>query len=156
LLAKSPGAVETFGGLFESRRMAKTYLAVVRGAPKEAEWTCRLKLGPDLRMRGRMRVDPREGKDSETSFRVLQPGRYTSLVEARPLTGRTHQIRVHLAEGGLPIVGDELYGADPPKAREEFGLRAVELSYTDPFTKRAVRIVAPSAPFCREYRFNPV
>ena len=52
LLAKSPGAVNTFGGLFESRSMAKVYLAVVRGLPKASEWTCRLKLGRTLAENG--------------------------------------------------------------------------------------------------------
>src|ERR1041385_4170558 len=68
LLAKSPGAVQAYGELFESRRMEKIYLAVVRGSPKENEWTCRLKLGPDPAVRGRMKPDPLHGKPAETSF----------------------------------------------------------------------------------------
>ena len=74
-----------------------------------------------------------------------------SLVEALPLTGRTHQIRVHLAESGWPVVGDEIYG----RGRDGFrlGLRAVRLAYTDPFTKRRVEIRAPVEEFCREYGF---
>src|SRR5262245_26277911 len=62
LLAKSPGAVDTFGDLFESRKMEKVYLAAVRGSPVQKEWTCRLKLAPDPRRRGRMIVDARHGK----------------------------------------------------------------------------------------------
>src|SRR3954452_945631 len=57
LLAKSQGAVASYGDLFESRRMEKIYLAIVGGTPKEPEWTCRLKLAPDPQARGRMRVD---------------------------------------------------------------------------------------------------
>src|SRR5262249_46285424 len=114
LCAKSPGAVEALGELFESRRMEKVYLAPVRGRPKEAQWTCRLKLAPDPRRRGRMSVDGRHGKPAETAFRVLQALEAFSLVEARPFTGRTHQIRVHLAQSGCPVVGDPLYG--PPIA----------------------------------------
>lgn len=152
LFAKSLGAVDTYGNLFESRKMEKVYLAVVHGVPKQNEWTARYKLGPDEDQRGRMKVDPREGKEAETSFRVLQAGAKTSLIEAHPFTGRTHQIRVHLRESGFPIVGDELYGPDP-KPTKNLGLRAVQLSFLDPFNRRPVQIQAPSDAFLREYGF---
>ncbi len=148
LFAKSPGAVETFSDLFEGRRMEKTYLAVVTGGPKQAEWTCQLKLAPDPRRIGRMRVDP-QGKPAETHFRVLQKKEKFTLVEAKPVTGRTHQIRVHLAEAGLPIMGDELYGRE--EAGRKFGLRAVRLAYADPFTKKRVEIHAPTEKLLKEY-----
>jgi 23S rRNA pseudouridine1911/1915/1917 synthase len=177
LFAKSPGAVESYSDLFEDRRMAKTYLAVVEGVPKQAEWTCHLKLGPAPGQIGRMRVDDRQGKDAETHFRVLQTndGRSrrreeaeseqrvksnvrlvtsaaTSLVEAQPLTGRTHQIRLHLAETVGPVVGDDIYG----RGRDGFklGLRAVRLAFADPFTRRRIEIRAPVEEFCREYGFD--
>jgi len=158
LFAKSQGAVESYGDLFESRRMEKTYLAVVVGEPKQREWTCRLKLGPDAKRIGRQRVDSRNGKEAETQFRVVQsqprPSSLIShtLVEVHPLTGRTHQIRVHLAEAGTPCVGDELYGR--PERGVELGLRAVQLAYQDPFTRRRVEIRAPIENFCREYGFD--
>jgi 23S rRNA pseudouridine1911/1915/1917 synthase len=110
LLAKSQGAVASYGALFESREMEKVYLAVIAGVPKQTEWSCRMKIGQDSSERGRMKVDARHGKDAETHFRVLQTGENTSLVEAHPYTGRTHQIRVHLAASGHPVVGDVLYG----------------------------------------------
>ena len=121
LLAKSPGAVNTFGALFESRRMEKVYLAVVRGTPQPGQWTCRLRLAPDPEARGRMRVDARQGKEAETHFRVLQSKGNATLVEAHPVTGRTHQIRVHLAESGYPVVGDPLYGPQPAKEKRTLG-----------------------------------
>ena len=152
LLAKSPGAVETFSDLFEGRRMEKTYLAVVDGNPREAEWICQLKLAPDPRRTGRMKVDAREGKEAETHFRVLQKKEKFALVEAKPVTGRTHQIRVHLAEAGLPIIGDELYGKTNDST--PLGLRAVRLAYADPFTRRRVDIRAPVEKFLREYGFD--
>ena len=176
LLAKSPGAVNTFGGLFEGRRMEKVYLAVVRGIPAQNEWTCRLELAPDTREIGRMRVDAHYGKEAETQFRVLQSKGGLTLIEARPVTGRTHQIRVHLAESGCPVVGDRLYGqgespvaaarqsaavlgrsqrrsVEPP-LQEGFGLRAVRLTYVDPFTRRRVDIRAPLEEFVREHGFD--
>ena len=154
LLAKSMGAVETFGRLFESRSMEKSYLAVVRGTPRTREWRCCLKLAPDPRRRGRMRVDARHGKEAETGFYVVQTRANTALIEARPITGRTHQIRVHLAESGLPIMGDELYGRSKDLDGQPFALRAVSLCYVDPFTKRKVAIEAPSNEFLREYGFD--
>jgi 23S rRNA-/tRNA-specific pseudouridylate synthase len=184
LFAKSQGAVESYGALFESRRMEKTYLAVVAGQPKQTEWTCRLKLGPDPKRIGRQRVDSTAGKEAETHFKVLQtvkrspvvsppprpvnktvphlppplssprpsPPAFRTLIEAHPLTGRTHQIRVHLLESGVPCVGDELYGR--PERGEELGLRAVRLAYQDPFLRKPVEIRAPADAFCREYGFD--
>jgi len=151
LLAKSPGAVEMFSHLFESREMEKTYLAIVLGAPRQMEWTCELKLAPDKKRFKKMKVDSRHGKNAETHFKILEArGKYT-LVEAKPVTGRTHQIRVHLAESGLPIVGDELYGKLESNLR--LGLRAVRLAYVDPFTKRRVDIHAPTDGFLKKYGF---
>jgi 23S rRNA-/tRNA-specific pseudouridylate synthase len=91
-----------------------------------------------------------------------------TLIEAKPVTGRTHQIRVHLAESGLPIVGDELYGksltrprfngatlspSDGARDNLPLGLRAVRLAYVDPFTKRRVDIRAPTEKFLKEFGF---
>jgi 23S rRNA pseudouridine1911/1915/1917 synthase len=187
LFAKSPGAVESYSVLFEDRRMEKTYLAVVEGVPQKPEWTCLLKLGPAPGQIGRMCVDEREGKESETHFRVLQtiggsaggprtqrvaatastldqrtsklpraategPVAVRTLIAARPLTGRTHQIRLHLAETAGPVVGDDIYGRGRDRCR--LGLRAVRLAFADPFTRRRIDIRAPIEGFCREYGFD--
>ena len=97
-----------------------------------------------------MRVDrSEEGKECETYFRVLQKKEKFTLVEAMPLTGRTHQIRVHLAESGCPIMCDELYGKVEKGYR--LGLRAVKLAYKDPFTRRPVEIRAPVERFLKEF-----
>ncbi len=151
LLAKSPGAVKMFFDLFEGRKMEKTYLAVVVGTPKQNEWTCQLRLAPDKKRFRKMKVDGRFGKESETHFKLLETRGKLALVEAKPVTGRTHQIRIHLAESGLPVIGDELYGIlekDLP-----LGLRAVRLAYFNPFTKARVDIHAPTESFLKEFGF---
>jgi 23S rRNA pseudouridine1911/1915/1917 synthase len=159
LFAKSPGALTAYSGMFESRLVEKIYLAVVTGVPKESLWICREPLMPDPRAKGRM-VPARKGagnfKEAETHFQVLKSLKKTSLVEARPVTGRTHQIRVHLSLAGHPVVGDPLYGSAPPaksKGRQHLALRAVEISYRDPFQKIPIRIEAPAADFLRKYGF---
>jgi 23S rRNA pseudouridine1911/1915/1917 synthase len=154
LLAKSPGAVMSYGALFESRRMEKTYLAVTQGIPPQKSWVCRLSIGLDPDVRGKMQVDARHGKSAETRFEVLQARNGRALVEAHPFTGRTHQIRVHLAAAGCPVFGDELYSLQPPKRGEVLALRAVRLSYGDPFTRRTVDIFAPMEKFVRQYGFS--
>jgi len=153
LFAKSEGAMRAMGDMFESRRMEKTYLAVVEGVPKQKEWICDLPIGPDPLKFGKMKVDRgEEGKEAETHFRVLvSHGRFT-LIEASPLTGRTHQIRLHLAESGSPIMCDEIYGRVEKGFR--LGLRAVRLAYKDTFTRRPVNIIAPAESFLREFGFS--
>jgi RluA family pseudouridine synthase len=160
LLAKTRGAVPAYSAMFETRQVTKSYLAVVRGVPKQAEWTCRQSLAPDPAKPGKMRADrssaspaPPSGKPAETRFRVLKTAGNLALVLAQPVTGRTHQIRVHLAESGFPVLNDWLYGsisdADGPLA-----LRAVALAYRDPFTGRPVRIEAPVEAFARRFGFD--
>jgi RluA family pseudouridine synthase len=153
LFVKSLGAVEVISDLFESRRMEKTYLAVVTGEPKEREWLCQFKLAPDPKQFGRMKVDFRDGKSAETNFKILETRGKFSLVECKPITGRQHQIRVHLAECGLPIVGDELYGKIGHAL--SLGLRAVRLEFVNPFTKKRVDIRASQDWFLKEFGFEP-
>src|SRR5580704_8674183 len=123
LFAKSMGGLDSLGEMFETRRMEKTYYAVTAMEPREMEWTCQLPLAPDPNRIGRMLVNEQEGKKAETHFRVLEKISGLTLVEARPVTGRTHQIRIHMAESGCPIVSDDLYGRQTGQL--EFGLRAV-------------------------------
>ena len=150
LFAKTQGALDTFGDLFESREVEKVYLATTLFEPQQAEWTCRLRLGPHPQEHGMMRVD-RNGKEAETSFRVVASFDGVHLIEARPLTGRQHQIRIHLAESGCPIIGDELYG----QAEDAMmGLRAVGLAYRDPFTGKRVAIRAPTNEFLNYFGFD--
>jgi 23S rRNA-/tRNA-specific pseudouridylate synthase len=160
LLAKSEGALNSISDLFEQRRVEKVYLAVVHGVPKQTEWTCTIKLGGEPGQIGRVQADPVNGKDAETRFRVLQtredPVRGPlTLIEAHPLTGRTHQIRVHLAESGFEIIGDKLYGQPEPGGEIPLGLRGVFLGYRCPFTKKNVEISASVKEFFKQYGFTP-
>ncbi|HEY1173450.1 MAG TPA: RluA family pseudouridine synthase [Verrucomicrobiae bacterium] len=164
LFAKSLGAVDTYSDLFETRQMEKTYLVVVHGVPKQTEWTCTAKLASDPQQVGRMRVDNKEGKDCETSFRVRDTNGTWSLVEAFPVTGRTHQIRVHLLDSGHAVVGDDYYGPDagdghkhlpPQRTPYPLGLRAATLAYFDPFLRKNTRIKAPMDDFITAFGFQP-
>ncbi len=155
LMVKSPGAIKAFTELFESRRVEKVYLAVVHGSPSKAQWSCKMPLAPDPKEPSRIVVDKKRGKTAETRFRVLGRQEDNTLVEVQPLTGRTHQIRVHLAAWGCPVIGDRLYGRSE-RTFTRLGLRAVRLSYPDPFSKRRVEIVADSAQFLSEFGFPPL
>jgi 23S rRNA-/tRNA-specific pseudouridylate synthase len=104
--------------------------------------------------------EARAARPAETRFRLLQSRGSLSLLEARPVTGRTHQIRVHLAACGLPVLGDSLYGprmaslAQTKEAREvPLALRAVFLRYRDPFRGNLVCIEAPFADFLQRHGF---
>ena len=156
LLAKSPGALRTYSGLFRDRQVTKRYLAIVSGRPTRSEWTCRLRLVADKARPGVMKANPRSGQEAETQFRVLSSHDGRSLVEARPITGRTHQIRVHLAESGSPVLGDFLYGVQASGTQRPgpLALRAIELSYQDPFRKCPVQILAPTTTFLHSYGFE--
>lgn len=158
LFVRSPGAMRAYSELFESRDVDKTYLAVARDVPKQTQWTCSFPIAPVPGARSRMQAvqrgkPPAEAKDAETSFRVLKTGPDTTLIAARPLTGRTHQIRVHLAAAGHPVVGDALYGNETSKA-PRLALRAIGLAYHDPFTRKTVKVTAPFAAFVRQYQFD--
>ncbi len=150
LLARSAGALSALSQLFETRLVHKTYLAVVDGIPKVTAWECRLKISQEPGAKGQMRVDEKNGKEAQTAFRVLERREGRALIQAMPLTGRTHQIRVHLAAAGHPVLGDSLYGGPG----RDFALRAVELSYIDPFQKRPVRVTARTDEFLRRFGFG--
>ena len=148
LFARSQGALNTYGDLFETRRIEKIYLAVTDKLPGQSTWTCRLNLAQDPKRIGRIRAD-RNGKPAETEFRVVASAGGKHLIEARPYTGRTHQIRVHLAESGCPILGDELYG----KKGDALALRSAGLACRDPFTRKPIAIRAPIEGFLGQHGF---
>lgn len=122
LLARDRSSHRELVALFASKRAVKTYHALVWGCPRPREGTWEAPLGPDPRDRRRMRVDA-GGRPAVTRYRVVGRGRYVSLVELAPRTGRTHQLRVHLAHVGHPIVGDDLYGGPRHRGVREPALR---------------------------------
>jgi 23S rRNA pseudouridine1911/1915/1917 synthase len=85
-------------------------VALVRGSPRELSGTVNLALAPDANRPGRMRVTP-AGKPAETEYRQVVRWRRFARLDAHPLTGRQHQVRVHLASLGCPVLGDPFYGS---------------------------------------------
>ncbi len=100
---------------FETRQVRKAYIAVVSGLPANDDGTIDLALGADWPNRPRQKVDPERGKPATTRWRVLErdPVRARARLHLEPLSGRSHQLRVHLAAIGHPIVGDRLYAPAP-------------------------------------------
>jgi 23S rRNA pseudouridine955/2504/2580 synthase/23S rRNA pseudouridine1911/1915/1917 synthase len=110
LYARDPEAHRTLNREFEMGEVEKSYISIVRGGPESDEWICDLALRVDGDKLHRTIVDLYRGKEARTRFTVLERFRDYSVVQARPETGRTHQIRVHCAASGYPIVADPLYG----------------------------------------------
>ena len=132
ILAKSPEVQTFLKKQFQDRTTHKTYYAIVSGRPKLDEAKIDLPIARDLKHPTMFRVDP-NGKESETYYKVLKSNGKYSLVELRPTTGRTHQLRVHLKYLGHPILGDPLYGEE--KA-DRLYLHANKLEITLPGDKR--------------------
>jgi len=139
VLGRHHRALRRLGRLFAAGRVDKTYWAVVEGGPPEAQGRIDLPLGRRNRQRGWwMKVDP-DGLPSTTEYRVLGRADPLTWLELRPLTGRTHQLRVHAAHAtglGAPIVGDRLYG----RPDRRLMLHAEALAFTHPHTGARVQL----------------
>jgi len=128
---------------FEKREAKKVYHAIMEGEPNWNEKITRFPLRANVGKKHRTAVDNRNGKPSETRFRILK--RYQSgaaLVEARPMTGRTHQIRVHAYALGHPLLGDVLYDGGETGLIARPALHAYSLTITHPATNERMTFKA--------------
>ncbi|MCZ7583675.1 MAG: RluA family pseudouridine synthase [Deltaproteobacteria bacterium] len=146
LIAKTEPARLALMKQFAARTVEKRYLALVHGRPETAQGRIDAPIGRNPKQRKLMAV-MREGRAAVTTFRVLRGYDAYTLVEATPQTGRTHQIRVHLAFINCPIVGDPVYG----RRRQRLGLKrqflhAAALAFTSPATGARVVVEAPLPP----------
>lgn len=128
ILAKNPETQTMLRRQFQDRKAHKTYFAVLTGVPKLKEARLDLPIARDLKRPTTFRVDPR-GKESETFYKVLKFDDKHALVELKPTSGRTHQLRVHMKYLEHPILGDTVYGEE--KADRLF-LHAGKLEITLP------------------------
>jgi len=151
LLAKKRAALTALHEDLRERAMDKRYLAAVAGRVRDKVRRVKAQLRKFSTGEGerRVAVDEREGQEAETLFRLLARNDEFSLLEAELLTGRTHQIRVHLAHIGHPILGDEKYGdfalnqALRKRGLKRMFLHAAELSFVHPVTGERVTVRSP-------------
>lgn len=161
IYARNPEAQKNLSMQFENRQVHKTYHALVYGHPLWQNLDVNLPLKPDGDARHRTVVDKRFGKPSVTEFRLIGNCGSFSWIEAKPVTGRTHQIRVHLAANGLSIVCDPLYSGNQKPLRlseikrnwhgdneeerpllSRLALHAYKIEFTHPKTGEALTFTA--------------
>lgn len=142
IIAKNDKAHINLSNQIQKRKVKKTYIALVRGVIKENEATINMPIGRSTKDRKKMAVS-KNGKEAITNFKVLKRFTGYTLLEVNIETGRTHQIRVHLAEIGFPIVGDMVYsnGKNPFNVEGQM-LHAAKLELKHPTTQKDVTFEA--------------
>jgi 23S rRNA pseudouridine1911/1915/1917 synthase len=143
LVAKSEAVHTALQRQFKRRRVKKTYLALVESHPSPRQGLVDAPIGRDKRRRKRMAV-VRGGRQARTTYHVVELFDDHSLVELQPETGRTHQLRVHLAWLGCPVVGDRVYGYRKQRLlKHRHFLHAHKLELAHPTTDTPLSLVAP-------------
>jgi RluA family pseudouridine synthase len=127
---------------FEKHEVGKVYHALINGVPKWEEKTAKFPLRVNVGHKHRTAVDNRSGVRSETRFRLLERYQAGALVEASPVTGRTHQIRVHAYAMGYPLLGDILYSAPETTIISRPALHARSLTFVHPETGKKMNVQA--------------
>lgn len=146
LVARTDAAHRSLAAQFSGRTVEKTYLALVQGEPKGERGSIDLPISRDPIRRTRMTARLATGRQAHTEYQVLQRYSKFTLLEVHIGTGRTHQIRVHLAALGLPVAGDPLYGA---AAQPDLGrpwLHALRIRFDSPSTLARISVEAPVPP----------
>jgi 23S rRNA pseudouridine1911/1915/1917 synthase len=132
VIAKNAQTEEALQKEFQERKVQKAYLALIEGVIEPEEGEVDIPIGRDERNRERMAVTE-NGKSAQTEYLTLKKYKSYSLLELKPKTGRTHQIRVHLSAIGHPILGDVKYGGKQGISPRIF-LHAAKLTFSDPRT----------------------
>lgn len=145
LFARGAQAQRRLSRAFAQREVTKRYVAVVAGRVEPASGEIALPLAADWPNRPRQRVDLEHGKPSLTRYRVLAwNDDATTRLELEPVTGRSHQLRVHLAAIGHPILGDALYADAAQQARApRLWLHAAQLGFIHPFSGQRLELHSP-------------
>lgn len=153
VLGRHPKALRHLGHLFAENRIDKTYLALVHGTPPQKRGKIDLPLSQqsNKKYEWHMKADP-DGKPSVTLYEVLQTFENLSLLSLTPLTGRTHQLRVHCDAAGFPIVGDSLYYSNRAGDRlsPALHLHAYRVSIPYNAKKDPITVTAPLPPHLKE------
>ncbi len=142
IIAKSEAIAKQLHQQFQTRQVKKIYIAVLAGVISQLQGTIDLPLAQDLENRPRQIVDRQNGKPSQTLYQVIDQSDRQTRIEFQPITGRTHQLRVHAAIGlGAAIVGDRLYGQAIEGDRLQ--LHAKSLQFLHPVTQAIVVVESP-------------
>ena len=144
LMARNPHSQRQLSLAFETRQIHKHYVAVVHGQLQGGtQGLIDLPLAVDWPNRPLQKVDSLRGKPSQTRWQILEQAQDKTRLLLQPLSGRTHQLRVHLQAIGHPIVGDALYGADAGPQAPRLLLHASALMFTHPLSGQSLHIESP-------------